>query len=102
MPTLGQIMRSEIGEDRFRATDVFALREERVTAMKLATGAPCAGHSAMFAPWPGPETDVERWYLLESGRAVGVSAVESDTPRLHLCEPDFRTPTPRHGSAPKG
>ena len=95
-------MRSEIGEDRFRASDVFALREERVIAMKLATGAPCDGHSAMFAPWPGPETDVERWYLLESGRSVGVSAAESDTPRLHLCEPDSRTPTPRHGSAPKG
>ena len=58
MPTLGQVMRSEIGEDRFRTSDAFALREERVTAMKLATGAPCAGHGAMFAPWPGPETDV--------------------------------------------
>ena len=86
MPTLGQIMRSEIGEDRFRATDAFALREERVTAMKLATGAPCTGHGAMFAPWPGPESDVERWYLLESGRAVGVAGAEGGAPRLHLCE----------------
>ena len=40
----------------------------------------------MFAPWPGPETDVERWYLLESGRAVGVAGAESDAPRLRLCE----------------
>ena len=79
-------MRSEIGEDRFRTSDAFALREERVTAMKLATGAPCAGHGAMFALWPGPETDVERWYLLESGRAVGVAGAESDAPRLRLCE----------------
>ena len=79
-------MRSEIGEDRFRATDAFALREERVTAMKLATGAPCAGHGAMFAPWPGPEADVERWYLLENGWAVGVAGAERGTPRLHLCE----------------
>ena len=86
MPTLGQVMRSEIGEDRFRTSDAFALREERVTAMKLATGAPCAGHGAMFAPWPGPETDVERWYLLESGRAVGVAGAGSDAPRLRLCE----------------
>ena len=86
MPTLGQIMGSEIGDDRFRTTDAFALREERVTAMKLATGAPCAGHGVMFAPWPGPETDVERWYLLESGRAVGVAGAESGAPRLHLCE----------------
>ena len=86
MPTLGQVMRSEIGEDRFRATDAFGLREERVTAMKLATGAPCAGHGAMFAPWPGPETDVERWFLLESGRAVGVAGAGSGAPRLHLCE----------------
>ena len=69
MPTLGQIMRSEIGDDRFRASDAFEHREERVTAMRLATGAPCAGHGAMFAPWPGPETDVERWFVLESGRA---------------------------------
>ena len=86
MPTLGRIMRSEIGEDGFRATAAFALREERVTAMKLATGAPCAGHGTMFAPWPGPETDVERWYLLESGRAVGLAGAESDSPRLHLFE----------------
>ena len=86
MPTLGQIMRSEIGEERFRTTTAFALREERVTAMKLATGAPCDGHGAMFAPWPGPETDVERWFLLESGRAVGVAGAESDAPRLRLCE----------------
>ena len=90
MPTLGQIMRSEMGEDRFRTTDAFALREERVTAMRLATGAPCDSHGAMFAPWPGPETDVERWYLLESGRAVGVAGAGSDTSRLHLCEVDSR------------
>ena len=81
-------MRSEIGEERFRATGAFALREERVTAMKLATGAPCDSHGAMFAPWPGPETDVERWFLLESGRAVGVAGVEGGTLRLHLCDPD--------------
>ena len=81
-------MRSEIGEDRFRTTGAFALREERVTAMKLATGAPCAGHGAMFEPWPGPETDVERWYLLESGRAVGITGTESGAPRLRLCEAD--------------
>ena len=79
-------MRSEIGDDRFRASDAFEHREERVTAMRLATGAPCAGHGAMFAPWPGPETDVERWFVLESGRAVGVAGAESDAPRLHLCE----------------
>ena len=88
MPTLGQVMRSEIGEERFRSTGAYALREERVTVMKLATGAPCAGHGAMFAPWPGPETDVERWYVLESGRAIGVAGAESDAPRLHLCEAD--------------
>ena len=88
MPTLGQIMRSEIGEERFRATDagVFALRDERVAAIKLATGAPCDGRGAMFAPWPGPEAGVERWYLLESGRAVGLAGAGSATPRLHLCD----------------
>ena len=88
MPTLGQIMRSEIGAERFRTTVAFALREERVTAMKLATGAPCDSHDAMFAPWPGSELDVERWFLLESGRAVGIAGAESDAPRLHLCETD--------------
>lgn len=86
MPTLGRIMRSEIGEERFRATGAFALRDERVTAMKLATGAPCDGHGAMFAPWPGPETDVQRWYLLESGRAVGLADAGGEAPRLHLCD----------------
>ena len=88
MPTLGQIMCSEIGEERFRATGAFALRDERVTAMRLATGAPCAGHGEMFAPWPGPEKGVETWYLLESGRAVGVAGTESGTPRLHICTSD--------------
>lgn len=88
MPTLDQVMRSEIGEARFRATDAFALRGERVTAMKLATGAPCAGHGAMFAPWPGPETGVERWYRLESGRAVGVAGTQSGEPQLYLCDAD--------------
>lgn len=86
MPTLGRIMRSEIGEERFRATGAFALREERVAAIRLATGAPCSGHGAMFAPWPGPEADVERWYLLESGRAVGLAGAGTETPRLHLCD----------------
>ena len=89
MPTLGQIMRREIGEDRFRATGAFTLRDERVTAMKLATGAPCDSHGAMFAPWPGPEQDVERWYRLENGAAVGIAGAESGTPRLHLCEAEF-------------
>ena len=86
MPTLGQVMRSEIGEERFRASGAFALREERVAAIRLATGAPCAGHGAMFAPWPGPEADVERWYLLESGRAVGLAGAGGEAPRLHLCD----------------
>ena len=59
--------------------------------MKLATGAPCAGHGAMFAPWPGPETDVERWYLLESGRAVGVSGAESAAPRFASVRGELRS-----------
>ena len=81
-------MGSQIGEERFRTTIAFALRDEQVTAMKLATGAPCDSHGAMFASWPGPEPDVERWFLLESGRAVGIAGAESDAPRLHLCETD--------------
>lgn len=84
MPTLGQVMRSEIGEERFRVSGAFILREERVAAIWLATGAPCAGHGTMFAPWPGPEADVERWYLLESGRAVGLAGAGGEAPRLHL------------------
>ena len=99
MPTLARIMRSEIGDERFRATAAFALRAEKVTAMKLATGAPCDGHGAMFAPWPGPETDVERWYLLESGRAVGVAGAESDAPRLHLFEADCSLSSPSSSSS---
>ena len=86
MPTLGQVMRSEIGEERFRATGAFALRDEWVATIKLATGAPCDGHGAMFAPWPGPEAGVERWYLLESGRAVGLAGAGTATPRLYLCD----------------
>ena len=88
MPTLGQVMHSEIGDERFRATRAFALRDERVTEMKLATGAPCAGHGAMFASWPGPETGVERWYVLACGRAVGVAGSGSEAPQVYLCDAD--------------
>ena len=80
-------MCSEIGEEQFRATAAFPLRGEQVTAMKLATGAPCDGHGAMFAPWPGPESGITRWYLLESGCAVGIAGAEGEAPRLHVCEP---------------
>ena len=43
-----------------------------VVALRLATGAPCSSHSELFAPWPGPEPHVNRWFMLENGQAVGL------------------------------
>lgn len=43
-----------------------------VVALRLTTGAPCSAHSELFAPWPGPEPHVNRWFMLENGQAVGL------------------------------
>ncbi len=48
------------------------LLELDVVGLRLATGAPCASHAELFAPWPGPEAHVGRWFVLENGQAVGL------------------------------
>ncbi|MGI9383769.1 MAG: hypothetical protein ACR2PO_11500 [Methyloligellaceae bacterium] len=48
------------------------LLELDVVGLRLATGAPCSTHAELFAPWPGPEQHVSRWFMLENGQAVGL------------------------------
>jgi len=46
--------------------------EARVSEVYLATGAPCNARSSAYRDWPGPETDVFRWYVLTDGMAIGL------------------------------
>ena len=87
MPSLQQVMTREIGEDRFRASGAWRLRDQQVVAVKPATGAPCDGHASAFAPWPGPHRDVKRWYELDSGCAVGIEELE-DQVRVQVWDAD--------------
>jgi hypothetical protein len=43
-----------------------------VIAVRLNDGAPCSRQGDLFAPWPGPQAHVRRWFLLENGKAVGM------------------------------
>ncbi len=53
--------------------DTAVLLELTVTAVRLNTGSPCDGHSAMFETWPGPEQHVKQWFVLENGKAVAIN-----------------------------
>ncbi len=83
MPTLQRVMLREVGEARFRASVAWPLRGERVVAVRLASGAPCSSHEAVFSPWPGPHDGVKRWFELESGNAVGIEE-DGDTVRVQV------------------
>lgn len=72
MPSLQQIMTAEVGDELFRASGAWALRDRQVVAMRLANGAPCSSHAGAFAPWPGPHSGIKRWFSLDSGQAVGI------------------------------
>ena len=72
MPKLRQVLERDAAaawqghglDDRLLELDVVGLR--------LTTGAPCSTHAELFAPWPGPEAHVKRWFELENGQAVGL------------------------------
>ena len=72
MPTLQQVMSTEVDDALFRASGAWSLRDRKVVAVRLATGAPCSSHAEAFAPWPGPHSGVKRWFALDSGEAVGI------------------------------
>ena len=84
MPKLEQVMATEADDAAFRESAAFRLRNENVVAMRLATGAPCAGHAAIFEPWPGPERHVVRWFQLDSGHAVGVTDSQAGPQQVYL------------------
>ena len=75
MPTLKQVLPKEFSEGKYASTPAYALREIRVVARKLATGAPCESPSKgeLFEPWPGPDEHVRDWFVLENGKAVGIN-----------------------------
>lgn len=73
MPRLRDVLPEAFEQDRVAAPAARSLADVRVVAVRLATGAPCARHAGLFAPWPGPERHVTAWYILENHKAVGVA-----------------------------
>ena len=71
MPELKEILPLLTNDARFRNSEAYTLRNQQVTAIRLATDAPCSSYSELFSPWPGQETGVTEWYALENGFAVG-------------------------------
>ena len=71
MPELKDVLPNLTEDAAYRDTAAYKLRNQRVTAIKLTSGEPCSSHSELFALWPGPEQNIEEWYLLDSGQAVG-------------------------------
>lgn len=72
MPMLRNILSKEgleLPASALRSSEL----EANVAEMFLATGAPCGAHSALFRPWPGPEKNVSRWFVLEDGMAIGLT-----------------------------
>ncbi len=72
MPRLRDVLPEAFAQERFGTSAARTLADVRVVGVRLATGAPCESHAAMFAPWPGPERHVKTWYILENHKAVGV------------------------------
>ena len=71
MPELKTILPAVMEGGNPKNTRAYEFRNRQVTAIKLTTGAPCSSHDDLFEPWPGPETDVSEWYVLDNGYAVG-------------------------------
>lgn len=71
MPELKDVLPLLTNDARFRDSEAYTLRNQQVTAIRLATGAPCSSKSDLFSAWPGEETGVTEWYALENGFAVG-------------------------------
>ena len=72
MPALKDVLPHLDEDESYRNSGAYILRDVRVLKIKLATGAPCSSHDELFAPWPGDDMDVEKWYILDNGVAVGV------------------------------
>ena len=70
MPVLKDVL-PELDDPRNSLAHAYRLRDVQVKEIKLGSGAPCSTHSELFAPWPGKEENVEKWFVLENGQAVG-------------------------------
>lgn len=71
MPLLRDVLPELVTDGSLSNSEVYRLRDRAVTAVKLATGAPCSSKGELFAPWPGESGDVGRWFVLDNGMAVG-------------------------------
>lgn len=72
MANLKHVLPGLLEDASYRNSRAYSLRDQRVIAMKLTSGAPCSSHSELFAAWPGPEQGIEKWFILENGAAVGI------------------------------
>ena len=77
MPLLKDVLPRLLEQSAHRNSTAYQLRNERVAAIRLTSGAPCLSHGELFAPWPGKEDNIEEWFELENGQAVG-TGVGSD------------------------
>ncbi len=71
MPELKRVLPALASNKKFQGSSAYRFIEHQVTAIKLTTGAPCSTHGELFARWPGPESNIVEWYVLENGYAVG-------------------------------
>ncbi|MDE0309333.1 MAG: hypothetical protein OXI60_05815 [Acidiferrobacterales bacterium] len=72
MPTLRDVLPQLDQDDSYRDCGAYPLRDVQVIQIKLGIGAPCSSRDELFAPWPGEEADIEKWYVLDNNTAVGV------------------------------
>lgn len=86
MPTLRDILNKEAGGVSLGPDFDQSLLDDQVVGMRLTTGAPCSSHSELFAPWPGPENGIKRWFQLAGGAAVGVDESTGDSPVLAVAD----------------
>ena len=59
---------------------VQALLDIEVVAVKLNDASACGREGGFFAPWPGADGDVGRWFELADGRAVGLVEESNASP----------------------
>ena len=77
MPELKKVLPALAEDGSLSQCVASQYRNQQVTAIKLTTGAPCASHDDLFEPWPGPESGVVEWFVLDNGYGVG-KAVDID------------------------
>lgn len=87
MPTLRDILEKEAGGVSLGSDFDQTLLDHQVIGMRLTTGAPCSSHSELFAPWPGPEDGIKRWFQLAGGTAVGVVETGDENRVVAVADP---------------